>query len=85
MSAKPLVLKGVARNGVIVFDAPYPLPDGTEVEFTVTRHVFTPEEAAEFEGWERLGDEAWAMILQWEAEEATPGEFSQPPENRCSN
>jgi hypothetical protein len=72
-------LKGVVRNGVIVFEAPYPLPDGTEVEFTVTRHVFALEERVEFEAWERLGDEALAVIEQWEAEEAakdsppTPG------------
>jgi hypothetical protein len=69
MSIKPPVLKGVVRNGVIVFEAPWPLPDGTEVEFTVTRHVFTPEEEAEFAGWRELGDEAWAMIDKWEAEE----------------
>jgi hypothetical protein len=64
----PPVLKGVVHDGVIVFEAPWPLPDGTEVEFTVTRHVFTPEERAEWEQWERLGDEAWAMIEKWEAE-----------------
>jgi hypothetical protein len=68
VSANP-VLKGVVRNGVIVFEAPWPLPDGTEVEFTVTRHVFTPEERAEWEQWERLSDEAWAMIEKWEAED----------------
>jgi hypothetical protein len=68
VSANP-VLKGVVRDGVIVFEAPWPLPDGTEVEFTVTRHVFTPEERAEWEQWEQLSAEAWAMIEKWEAEE----------------
>ncbi|HSQ58595.1 MAG TPA: hypothetical protein VLM40_22935 [Gemmata sp.] len=42
MSAKPPVMKGVVRGRVIVFEAPWPLPDGTEVEFIVTRHVFNP-------------------------------------------
>jgi hypothetical protein len=68
MSA-PDVIRGVVRGGVIVFEAPYPLPDGTEVEFTVTRHVFTAEEQTEFEAWDKLGDEAWAMIEKWEKEE----------------
>ena len=69
MSAKPPVWKGVVRNGVVVVDSPTPLPDGTEVEVTVTRHTFTPEEQAEFEMWEKLGDEAWAMIDEWEKED----------------
>jgi hypothetical protein len=30
---------------------------------------FTPEEQAEFAGWDQLGDEAWAMIDEWEKEE----------------
>lgn len=62
MSAKPPTVKGVVRGGVIVFEAPWPLPDGTEVEFTVTRHVFTPEEQAEFESLEKASDEDFQMI-----------------------
>lgn len=80
MSGKAPVLKGVVRNGVIVFEAPWPLPDGTEVEFVVTRHVFTPEERAEWEAWERLGDEAWAMLDRWEAEADAAGETPHPHE-----
>ena len=78
MSVKPPTLKGIVRDGVIVFEAPWPLPDGTEVEFTVMRHVFTPEERAEFEMWERLSDEAWATIDKWEAEDE--GTTPKPPE-----
>jgi mRNA-degrading endonuclease toxin of MazEF toxin-antitoxin module len=43
-------------------------PDGAEVRLTVVPEAergpipFTPEEAAEFAGWELIGDEAWAMI-----------------------
>ncbi len=69
MSAKPPVLKGVVRDGVIVFEAPYPLPDGTEVEFTVTRHVFTAQEQAEFEAWDKASDEAFQPILDLERQE----------------
>ena len=69
MSAKAPVLKGVVRDGVIVFEAPWPLPDGTEIEFKVTRHVFTPEEQAEFDAWERLSDEAFQMVFDLERQE----------------
>jgi hypothetical protein len=69
MSAKPPVLKGVVRGGVIVFEAPYPLPDGTEVEFTVTRHVFTAEEQAEFDAWDKLSDEAFQMVIDLERQD----------------
>jgi len=31
----------------------------------------TPELKAEFEAWDRIGDEAWVMIDQWEREEQT--------------
>lgn len=79
MSANP-VLKGVVRHGVIVFEAPWSLPDGTEVEFTVTRHVFTADEQAEFDAWERLGDEAWAMIDRWEAEDERDGTHPTTPD-----
>jgi hypothetical protein len=68
MSTKPSPVKGIVRDGVIVFETPYPLPDGTEVEFTVTRHVFTAEEQAEFDGWDRLSDEAFQMISDLERE-----------------
>lgn len=61
--------RGVVRNGVIVFNNPrVALADGTEVQVKVRPHEFTPEETAEFAGWEKLGDEAWAMIDEWERE-----------------
>ena len=69
MSAKSPVMKGVVRGGVVVFEAPTKLPEGTAVEVTVAPIPFTPEEAAEFAGWEKLGDEAWAMIDEWEKED----------------
>ena len=39
---------------------------------------FTPEERVEFEFWRQLGDEAWAMILDWEAEEDTANSNDPP-------
>jgi hypothetical protein len=69
MSAKPPILKGVVRDGVILFEAPYPLPDGTEVEITVTRHVFTAEEQAEFDAWDKLSDEAFQTIQDLERQD----------------
>lgn len=69
MSAKPPTLKGVVRGGVVVFESPTNLPEGTEVEVTVAPLPFTPEEEAEFAGWRQLGDEAWAMIEEWEKED----------------
>ncbi|HET6572843.1 MAG TPA: hypothetical protein VFG68_04515 [Fimbriiglobus sp.] len=61
--------RGVVRNGVIVPDAGVTIPEGTEVEFVIRPLEFTPEERAEFAGWEKLGDEAWDMIDQWEKED----------------
>ena len=69
MPVKPPVLKGVVRDGVIVFESPYPLPDGTEVEITVTRHVFTAEEQAEFEALEKASDEALQMVHELERQD----------------
>lgn len=59
---------GVVRGGVVVLVPSVELADGTEVRVTVPPNEFTPEERAEFEGWEKLGDEAWAMIDEWEKE-----------------
>ena len=30
---------------------------------------FNPDEQAEFDAWDKLSDEAWAMIDWWEADE----------------
>lgn len=69
MSAPPAVIRGVVRGGVVVFDTPAALPDGTAVQITVAPIPFTSEEQAEFAGWEKLGDEAWGMIDEWEKED----------------
>jgi hypothetical protein len=62
------LLRGVVKGGVIVPDTGTELPDGTPVEFRVLPTGFTPDEQAEFDGWDKLGDEAWAMIDWGEGE-----------------
>ena len=69
MSAKPSVLKGVVRGGVVVLESPTALPEGTEVEVSVAPIPFTPEEQAEFAEWQGLRDEAWSKIDEWEKED----------------
>lgn len=59
---------GVFRDGRVVLADGVQFPDGTEVEVVIRPIEFTPEERAEFEAWERLSDEAWAMIDEWEKE-----------------
>lgn len=57
-------LPAVIRDGRVVLanGVQLQLPDGTQVEVVVKPLEFTPEEQAEFDAWERLSDEAWAMI-----------------------
>jgi hypothetical protein len=71
MSATPTVIRGIVRKGVVVLDPGSTLPDGTAVNVTVAPIPFTPEEEAEFAGWEKLGDEAWEMIDEWEKEDGS--------------
>jgi len=53
---------------VIVPDDPTAFKQNYRVAITPVTLDFTPEERAEFEAWDRLGDEAWAMIDEWERE-----------------
>jgi hypothetical protein len=74
MSDRTNLLRGIVRGGVVVFEPGVNLPEGAAVEVHVTESSvpqptpFTPEEAAEFAGWERISDEAWAMIDWGEGE-----------------
>jgi hypothetical protein len=69
MSAERRVFTGIIKNGVIVPRGTPPLPEGAEVEITLPASAIPPELRAEFEAWERLGEEAWGRIDQWEREE----------------
>ena len=67
MGESVALLRGVFKDGKVIPDGP-PLPDGTVVEFRVLPTGFTPEEQAEFDGWEKLADEAWGTIDWGEGE-----------------
>jgi hypothetical protein len=68
VSDRETFLRGVVRNGVVVPTDSEPLPEGADVEIKMLPMAFSPEEAAEFAGWEKIGDEAWAMIDWGEGE-----------------
>lgn len=67
MTTEPLVIPGVVRNGVVVPKGDVALPEGAEVQITFSTAV-PPDLQAEFNAWERLSDEAWDLITDWEKE-----------------
>jgi len=71
METERVVIPGLVKNGVVVPQGPLPLPDGAQVEIVIPSRSpeLTPELRREFDAWERAGDEAWALIDQWEREE----------------
>jgi hypothetical protein len=69
MATDRLIIPGVVKNGLIVPQGHAPLPEGTHVEIVIPSPELPPELRAEFDAWERAGDEAWALIDQWEQEE----------------
>jgi len=71
MGTERVVIPGLVKNGVVVPQWPLPLPDGAQVEIVIPSlsPELTPELRGEFDAWERAGDEAWALIDQWEREE----------------
>jgi hypothetical protein len=69
MAATGPVIKGIVKNGVVVPERDAELPEGAQVEITITSLAITPELQAEFDAWERVSDEAWSMIEQWEEDE----------------
>jgi hypothetical protein len=69
MATERLVIPGVIKNGLVVPQGDATLPEGAHVEIVIPALEVTPELRAEFDAWERAGDEAWAQIDQWEREE----------------
>ena len=67
MTMDPVIVPDVVRNGVVVPQAGVVLPEGAEVQITVPAPV-PPELKEELDDWERLGDEAWGHISDWEKE-----------------
>ena len=71
METERVVIPGLVKNGLVVPQGSVPLPEEAQVEIVVCSPLpeLTPELRAEFDAWERAGDEAWALIDQWEQEE----------------
>jgi hypothetical protein len=75
MVVKPKSFRGWMKDGVVVPEPGTTIPDGAELRLEIVPDAerkpipFTPEEQSEFDGWDRLGDEAWSMIDEWEKEE----------------
>lgn len=63
------VIPGVVRDGVAVPLNGTALPEGIRVGILVSPQDMAPELLSEYERWDMAGDEAWAMIDSWEAEE----------------
>lgn len=69
MHIEPITFQGVVKDGVVVPAEGVKLPEGAAVTVTLSSpFVMDPELRAETEAWERVSDEAWAMIDTWERE-----------------
>jgi hypothetical protein len=68
MSTERTVVLGVVKNGLIVPRGTTALPEGMIVEISYPAEL-PAELRAELAAWELAGDEAWAMIDEWEREE----------------
>ena len=60
------VINGIVKDGIIIPEKGVKLPEGLQVEIVFVSPAATAELKAELEAWDRIGDEAWAMIDQWE-------------------
>ncbi len=69
MATERLVIPGIVKNGVVVPQNDTPLPDGAHVDILISPADVAPELKSELDQWDKAGDEAWAMIDQWEVEE----------------
>jgi predicted DNA-binding antitoxin AbrB/MazE fold protein len=68
MSPQPITFEGVFKDGVLVPASPVKLPEGVTLTIAVFPPAMDPDLQAETADWERLSDEAWAMIDDWERE-----------------
>lgn len=62
MRAERMKIHGIIRNGVIVPDSQFTLPEGAEVEISFLLTELPQELKEEFAAWNRLSDDAWKMI-----------------------
>ena len=63
MGSEEITLRGVVKNGVIVFDQPLPFPDGTRVTVTVRPIASGEAEVAQ------LSEDDVREVDQWERQE----------------
>jgi len=71
LKLEKIVINRIVKNGVVIPEIGAELPEGLRVEIVFASPAMTLELRTEFEAWDRIGDEAWAMIDQWEQEERT--------------
>jgi hypothetical protein len=71
MSDARVIIPGIIKDDLVVPQHPVPLPEGACVGIIISGPELEPEWRAEFDAWERAGDEAWAQIDHWEREDAT--------------
>jgi hypothetical protein len=69
MEGPHAIIPGLVQNGVVIPIEKNRLPEGADVDTSVAVPLMDPELQAEFDDWERVGDEAWRLIDQWEKEE----------------
>lgn len=69
MAAERIRMGGIVKDGVVIPEGGVTLPEGVHVEIIYAFGHASPELQAEFDAWDRAGQNAWAMIDQWEREE----------------
>jgi hypothetical protein len=69
MDTTRVIIPGIVKNGLMVPQNDTPLPDGTHGHIIIGPPDVTPALQAEFDQWEQVSDEAWAMINRWETKD----------------
>jgi hypothetical protein len=69
MSPNRFVVPGIVKDGLVVPQSDTPLPNGAHVNIVIGPAELPPELKTELTQWGTAGDEAWAMIDEWERED----------------
>lgn len=70
MSTTSIVVPGIVKGGMVMPQSDTSLPEGAHVDILLREPEITPELAAEMQLWESASDEAWALIDEWERDDA---------------
>jgi hypothetical protein len=62
MATERLVLPGIVKNGLVVSQSETSSPDGARVDIMLGPADMPLELQAELAQWQKVSDEAWAMI-----------------------